>query len=315
MTKTGLLLTLVFVFLVERCAIFVTPTLDQPSPIPATVTPTIPTPVVPTPLPDIPGISPKHVRNAEYQLGLLDQIQVVQLIDGQYQESSSGNESHISVTVTDFIVRGDLTGDGKDEAAAIISENYGGSGSFVFLAVFQYLNGKAVFLTSIFLDDRPLIIDLAIEGREIYIDAVIHDRDDPSCCPTLETTRRYLLNGINLILTNYGTKTPTGDSRMINIEAPVDNAQVSGIMRLKGNITISPFENNLIYRIYDLGGLELSVGPINVDAPIMGGPGTFEKAVDLGNILANTSIRVSVEDRNVADGTLFAMDSVILQIR
>ena len=95
----------------------------------------------------------------------------------------------------------------------------------------------------------------------------------------------------------------------------VDGIRVSGIIRLKGNITISPFENNLIYRVYDLGGVELSVGPINVESVGLGAPGTFEKAIDPGNILTNTTVRITVEDINVKDGSLFAMDSVVLQVR
>jgi len=95
----------------------------------------------------------------------------------------------------------------------------------------------------------------------------------------------------------------------------VKGAQVSGIIRLFGNITIAPFENNLVYRVYDLGGVELSAGPINVETIGLGAPGQFEKAVDLGNIINNTTIRIQVEDRNVADGSLFAMDSVFLQVR
>ena len=271
--------------------------------------------MVPTPLPDAPGISPAQVRNSQYQLGFSDQVRIVQLEDGHYQTDDPSDPDYVSVSVTDFIARGDLNGDGENEAVAIVAENYGGSGTFVFLAVYQYLNDEAVFLTSIFLDDRPLINDLAVEDGEIFVDAIIHNRDDPMCCPTLRTTRHYLLNGVNLILTDYGTLTPTGEPRTITIQAPVNGAQVSGIVRLLGEITIAPFENNLVYRVYDLGGVELSVGPISVEAPDLGAPGTFEKAIDLGNIITNTTVRIQVEDRNAADGSLFAMDSVMLIVR
>jgi hypothetical protein len=266
-------------------------------------------------LPDIPGISPAQVRNSEYQLGFLDQIRVVPLKDGQYDEGNPGGTDFASVSMTDFIARGDLDRDGENEAVAIVAENYGGSGTFVFLAVYQYLNDKAVFLTSIFLDDRPLINVLAVEDGEIFVNAVIHNPDDPMCCPTLETTRHYLLNGVNLILTDFTTRTPAGQLRQITIEAPVDTAQVSGIIRLLGNITISPFENNLVYRVYDLGGVELSAGPITVESASPGAPGKFEKAIDLGNILTDTTVRVLVEDRSAVDNSLLAMDSIFLQVR
>lgn len=297
------------------CSALQTPTVDQTTPGPASITPAIPTPVRPTPLPDIPGISPAQVRNSEYQLGFLDQIRMVSLKDGQYEEGVPGDTDFVFVSMTDFIARGDLNGDGENDAVAIVAENYGGSGSFVFLAVYQYLNDQAVFLTSIFLDDRPRINALAVEEGEIFVEAVIHNLDDPMCCPMLETARHYLLNGVNLILTDFTTQTQAGEWRQITIDAPVDSAQVSGIIRLLGNITIAPFENNLVYRVYDLGGVELSAGPITVESAVLGAPGKFEKAVDLGNILTDTTVRVIVEDRNATDNSLLAMDSIFLQVR
>lgn len=302
-------------FLLSACTMFQTPTPDPPTPIPATATLAIPTPVVPTPLPDMPGIGPSHVHNSEYQLGFADQIRMVQLEDGQYEEGSPSDTDYVSVSVTDFIVRGDLNGDGENEAVAIVAENYGGSGTFVFLVVYQFINDEAVFLTSIFLDDRPLINHLAVEDDEIFVDAVIHDQDEPMCCPSLATKRHYLLNGINLILTDYITLTSAGEPREITIIAPVEGAQVSGIIRLLGEISIAPFEDKLVYRVYDLGGVELSAGPVPVDATDPGAAATFEKAIDLGNILTDTTIRIEIQDINEADGTLFAMDSVMLIVR
>ncbi|MGB7874866.1 MAG: Gmad2 immunoglobulin-like domain-containing protein [Anaerolineales bacterium] len=301
--------------LLGACTIFQTPTPNPPTPIPATAVPAIPTLVVPTPLPDAPGISPEHILNSQYQLGFMDPIRTVQLEDGQYQEGTLSEADYVAVSVTDFIVRGDLNADGENEAVVIVAENYGGTGTFVFLVVYQYLNDEAVFLTSIFLDDRPLINHLAVEDGEIFVDATVHAKDDPMCCPTLTTTQRYVLNGTNLNLTSSTTETHTGELRAITIQTPVEGAQVSGIIQLSGEITIAPFENNLVYRVYDLGGVELSAGPINVDAPDLGAPGTFEKAIDLGNIITNTTIRIQVEDRSAADGSLFAMDSVMLIVR
>jgi hypothetical protein len=315
MPKMGRFLLMIGMLFLGACSALQAPTAVQTAPAAGSGSPASPMPVRPTPLPDIPGISPEQIRNSEYQLGFLDQIRTVPLQDGQYEEGNPGGTDFVSVFVTDFIARGDLNGDGENEAVAIVAENYGGSGTFVFLAVYQYLNDEAVFLTSIFLDDRPLINDLAVENGEIFVDATVHNADDPMCCPTLKTTRHYLLNGINLILTDFSSQTPAGELRQITIEAPVDTAQVSGIIRLLGNITVAPFENNLVYRVYDLGGVELSAGPIPVETSAPGAPGEFEKAVDLGNILTNTTVRVAVEDRSAADDSLLALDSIFLQVR
>lgn len=315
MVKTGRVIFVIGMLIQGACTPLSTSDTDRFQLEAATVPPTFSLPEPPTAFPDLPGISPEQVRNSEYQLGLLDQIRVVQLVDGRYQEGVPGSKTYLSVSVTNFIVRGDLNGDGENEAAVIVTETYGGSGSFYFLVVFRYLNDEPVFLTSIFIDDQPLFNELAIQDGEIFVDVAVHDTDDPTCCPSIETKRSYFLNGVNLVLTSYSTKTPAGDPRVITIEAPVDGAQVSGIIRLKGSMTISPFENNLIYRVYDLGGVELSVGPVNVESVGLGTPGTFEKAIDLGAILTNTTVRITVEDTNVEDGSLFAMDSVLLQIK
>jgi hypothetical protein len=313
MTKRYLFL--IGILLLGACSSLQTPTADQTSPESATVTPASPTPESSTPAPETPGISADKVRNSGYQLGFPDQPRSVQLTDGQYQEGAAGSTDYVSVRMTDFIALGDLNGDDENDAVAAVAEDYGGSGTFVFLAVYQYVNDKAQFLTSIFLDDRPTINTLTVEDSKIFVDAVIHGPDDPMCCPTLGTSRHYVLNGVNLILTDYSTLTPTGEPHTITIEAPVNGLQVSGIVRLMGDITIAPFENNLAYHIYDLGGIELSAGPVTVVSNNPGAPGTFEKAVDLGNILTNTTIRITVEDKSAANGSLVAMDSVFLQVK
>ena len=315
MTKNGRTFFLIGILLLGACSPLQAPTADQTAPETATVTPASSTPQPSTPAPETPGISADKVRNSEYQLGFPDQPRTVQLTDGKFQEGAAGGTDYVSVTVTDFIALGDLNGDGENEAAALVAEDYGGSGTFVFLAVYQYVNDQAQFLTSIFLDDRPKINMLAIADGAIFVDAIIHRQDDPMCCPSLATTRHYVLNGNNLILTDYSTLSPTGEPHTITIEAPVNGSQVSGIVQLMGNISIAPFENNLAYHIYDLGGVELSAGPITVVSDSPGAPGTFEKAADLGNILTNTTIRITVEDKSAAHGSLIAMDSVFLQVK
>ena len=321
MKKLGCLSLLVFVLFLVACSSIQPLTTDSAPSLPGTSLPTAN--VVPSatfveesnPLLQIPGSILDELRNSEYRLGLLDQVRFVELKDGRYQEGAPGGADYFSVSLTDFIAWGDLNGDGVNETIAIFAENYGGSGTFVFLAVYQSQGQEFQFLTSIFLDDRPLVNEMSVEDGEIFVDAVVHDRDDAMCCPTLSTKRHYFLNGANLILSDYSTVTPTGQPRVITIEAPVGGADVSGIMRLRGSVTIAPFENNLVYRIYDLGGVELTVGPVTVNAPDLGAPGTFEKAIDLGNILKNTSIRIAVQDINAEDGSLFAMDSIVLRVR
>jgi hypothetical protein len=139
--------------------------------------------------------------------------------------------------------------------------------------------------------------------------------DEPVCCPTLRTTRHYRFVDNVLDMTDYTTFTPAGSPRTISIEAPANGSEVFSSVPIKGSVAVAPFENNLVYRIYDLSGIELSAGALSVTAPDAGRPGTFEAVIDLGKVLDQTVIRIEVQDVSAADGSLLAMDSVELVVK
>jgi hypothetical protein len=273
---------------------------------------TIQAPQTPTPAPDYVA----QMRNAQYQLGTPDSLQVVQLTDGRFEQGTPGSADFISVHVTDFVAAGDLNADGTDEVAALISENYGGTGVFIFLAVYADQNGTPVFQTSTIVDDRPQLNAFSIENNEILLDATIHGLEDTGCCPTLRTARHYrLAEGGQLDMIDYTTFTPDGRPRTISIESPANGSEVFSSVPIKGSVAVAPFENNLTYSIQDVGGVELARGAISVSAPDLGAPGTFEAVISLGKILSGAVIKLEVQDISAADGSLFAMDSVELVVK
>ncbi len=276
-------------------------------------------PVVETTLASVTSTSiPEEAReilNAQYQLGATDALQVVQLADGKFEQGTPGGADSISVSVTDFVAVGDLNADGTNEVAVLVSENYGGTGVFVFLAVYTNENGTLTFQNSTMVDDRPQLTALSIENGEIFLDAVIHGLDDPMCCPTLRTTRHYRFVDNQLDMTDYATFTPDNRARTITIESPANGTEVFTSVPIKGKVAIAPFENNLVYRIYDVSGIELSAGPISVSATDPGASGTFEALIPLGSVLSGALIRIEVQDLSAADGSLLAMDSVELVVK
>lgn len=257
----------------------------------------------------------QEIRNAQYQLGLPDSLQIVQLADGKFEQGAAGSADFISVFVTDFVARGDLNGDDQEEVAALVSENYGGTGTFVFLVVYSEVDGNFVFQTSKLVDDRPQINMLLIEDNEIFLDAITHASEDPMCCPTLKTTRHFRFIDRQLDMIDYTTYTPDGRPRTINITSPASGTATYSSVQIKGEVAIAPFENNLVYRIYDVGSVELSSGAINVAAPDLGAPGTFDTVIPIGAALSGAVIRIEVQDVSAADGSLFAMDSVELVVQ
>jgi len=267
--------------------------------------------VTPTSVPD----QVAEVRNAQYQLGASDGLQIVQLTNGSFEQGTPGADDYMSVTVTDFVAVGDLNDDGTEEVAALISESYGGTGVFAFLAAYADANGTLTFQTSRIVDDRPQLNALSIENNEIYLDAVIHGIDEPICCPTLRTTSHFRWVDNQLERIDYTTFTPDGQPRTIRIESPADGTEVFTSVPIRGTVAIAPFENNLAYRIFDVSGIELSAGPISVSAPDLGAPGTFDAIIPLGSTLSGSIIRVEVQDISAADGSLLAMDSVELVVK
>ena len=105
-------------------------------PAPLGQTQTAPAPVVEIPSASVTSTSApaeaKEILNAQYQLGATDALKVVQLTNGKFEQGAAGGADAVSVAVSDFVAVGDLNGDGTNEVAALISENYGGSGVFDF---------------------------------------------------------------------------------------------------------------------------------------------------------------------------------------
>ncbi len=282
-----------------------------------TAAPVLESPPAPTAPPtSIPVLTADQIRNSPYQINARDDHPVVKLSNGQYQQGTDPfSPDYATVFVSDFIAFGALNADGINEAAVVTYENFGGTGNFAILALYRNENGAPVFVTSTLIDDRAKINALEIEDKEIVLDAIVHGSEDPGCCPALPTTRRYALMGGQLHLMNLSTATPNGEKRQVHIATPADGAEVTGSVQITGDVTIAPFESSLDTRIYDSAGNELYVGAIQVAAPALGGPGTFDTIIDLSEIPSGTTVFVELQDISAADGSLLAMDSVQLVVK
>jgi hypothetical protein len=282
-------------------------------PTPAPVQPTVP---VPTEIPTVPQLTADQLRNAQYQLSARDDHALVQLTDGQYQQGTDITTlDYAVVTLTDFAAAGDLTGDGVNELAVIVFENYGGTGNFAFLTIYKNVDGLPVFLSSAIIDDRPIINGIAVENGEVLLDVITHSFEDPGCCPSLPATGRYVLVNDQLRLTNYTTSTPQDVKRSIEIMTPADGTEVTEFVQVNGAVSVAPFENNLSYFIYNEAGDQLASGPVTVTAPDFGAPGTFSELIPLAGIPAGATVYLEIQDISAANGFILAMDVVKLVVK
>lgn len=265
----------------------------------------------PASLPTVQPLTAEMLRNGTYVLP--ESKETVTLVDGKFDRADS-MENILHVTLMDPIAFGDLDGDGAEDAAIVLSENMGGTGFFMSVVIILNQGGAPVQSASRFLDDRAQLNGLVIMNGRIAVDAVIHGRDDPMCCPNFPVVETMRLQGDKLILTRFTSGVSGGDERAINITGPSDGTSVSGSAQLTGAVTISPFENTLAFKILDVSGNELAAGSFLVDSAGMGTPGTFNVSISLAGIPAGTTVRLEISDLSAADGSLLAMDSVELRV-
>ncbi len=212
------------------------------------------------------GLTLEALQNAVYQ-GIYDEP--VQLTDGRYEGEPfvPGGASRPTVTFhPEVYAFGDLSGDGVDDAAVILIENSGGSGSFIYLAAVISEGGAPVNVATQFVSDREQVQAISIDGNEITVDTVSHGLDDPMCCPTQEATKVYQLEDDQLVevlvaledtlwtLVSYGDPSnPQGVLEDSEITAEFDSAE--------GTVNGSAGCNNY-FGSYEVDGETITFDPL-----------------------------------------------------
>jgi len=145
-----------------------------------------------------PPLTEDALKNAEYG-GIYEEP--VQLTNGKYEGEPfvEGGASRPTVLFIEPYALGDLNGDGAEDAAVLLVENSGGSGSFVYLAAVVNKDGKPENAATTLLEDRAQVKSLTIANGKITVEMVTHGPEDPRCCPSQEETRVYKLEGDRLV--------------------------------------------------------------------------------------------------------------------
>jgi hypothetical protein len=289
-------------------------TAQTPTPPPATET-SLPEPTSPA----ISDLTLDQVKNAEYTLDFGEGVSTFTLVDGVYQSNSdSSAPDYFEATLSDKAAFGDLNGDGLGDAAASIGISMGGTGVFEYVVAMLNQDGQPVQAGYYYVDDRARIDAMAISELKIVVDAMVHGPNDPMCCPTLAIQASLQLPldaGPLLWLAHQTSEIVPGAFREITISSPEPGSDVENACIITGDVTIAPFENNLVYHVYDTHMGELAVGPLMVDAPEMGAPGTFELNLDLSSVNYSGPVFVTLSDLSPADGAILALDSIILNVK
>jgi len=122
----------------------------------------------------------------------------VTLTNGQHDgpPAAPGAASHPTLMLWDTaVVFGDVDGAPGSEAVAMLSSNSGGSGEFVYVAVFGVQDGRLLNLGTAEVGDRTKLQNLWLQGGKVVMDVVEAGPKDPACCPTQLARKTYALEG------------------------------------------------------------------------------------------------------------------------
>ncbi len=256
----------------------------------------------------LPSLNETQLSNATYYAPVYQRE--VTLVDGHYEAAGE-----LWVNLLPWMAIGDLNSDGLEDAAILLSENGGGTGTFVSLMAVVNQDGQPFQAGTVTIDDRPIISGVEISDGKITVNGTIHGVSDPFCCPTLMVSQRYVLDGEQLVLLRQTTTTPSGATRVINIESPQSGSQTGAAVQVQGSMPIAPFENNLLYRVYDMNFNVLDAGPFGVTASEPGGAAQFDNLVSSSGFLPGTMVWFELSELSAADGTALVIERIKLTIR
>ena len=142
-----------------------------------------------------------ELANATY--GGIYEEQDVTLTEGRYEGEPfvAGGAARPTVTFDPrSVTLGDLNGDGAEDAVALLGENSGGSGYFVYLAAAINQAGQPVNTgTTLLPGDGPQLKSMVIDNGQIVLEIVTQGPDDPQCCPSLVQRKTYALQQDQLV--------------------------------------------------------------------------------------------------------------------
>jgi heat shock protein HslJ len=134
--------------------------------------------------------------------------------------------------IRDFRLDGHLHGDGLDEAVVLLTESSGGRGGKLYLAVVAHAEGGAETRGAALVGEGVQVAEGRIADGRIELDVVQTGPEEPTCCPSERSTRRWFvgssalredepeltgtlsladLEGVDWILTHFGENEPVSD--------------------------------------------------------------------------------------------------------
>jgi len=155
------------------------------------------------------GLSMRHMATAPPTLDDIGDATVVGLFDdpitlhdGRWEGQAyvvGGASRPTAGLIDDLSVVGDLDGDGAQETVAFLWSATGGSGTRIYMAVFNHTGTGVSARSTSLIGDRVKLREVRISQGRIEVDVVEHGPGDAMCCPSIEATRVWRYDGQRLL--------------------------------------------------------------------------------------------------------------------
>jgi hypothetical protein len=191
-----------------------------------------------------PVLGAEALKNMTYLLDVVsgalpDSQGKVALVDGAFEQPLPGSAGRVIVNHIKE-ARGDLNGDGLEDAVALLAINTGGTGTFINLAAVLNEAGNPRQAAIRFLGDRVEVQSLAIEDGVVKVKAITQGPEDPLCCPTLEVNEEYRLQGGRLVSREEGEVLPLAERAIRALEAK-DMVALAELVHPAAGLRFSPY--------------------------------------------------------------------------
>jgi hypothetical protein len=157
--------------------------------------PPVETPMTGTPAADPvnQGLTAQTLQNATYRWGEGGR-DLIQFRDGKFRGPVvPGSIDEVRISMLDRIGRGDLDGDGVEDAAVILVHDPGGTATYYVLVAVINQSGSPDQRGDIVLGDRIQVGAVTIEGGKIFVEVVRPSSADPSAAPARRIKESYKL--------------------------------------------------------------------------------------------------------------------------
>lgn len=136
----------------------------------------------------------KQIKNTYWRSDKIEEKRTFK--EGQYEFEAKINGESCATCIEKAqigkIVLGNLSDLEDKNGVAIIYSETGGSGTFVYLNLYENKDGKMVQSGwPVFLGDRVVVKSLSIKDKKVKVDLITHGSGEPLCCPATKATRIF----------------------------------------------------------------------------------------------------------------------------